>query len=31
MTIVVGVPPVRPGIGVDTEADLERAAREIIL
>ncbi len=31
MTIVVGVPPVRPGIGVDTEADLERAAREIML
>lgn len=31
MTIVVGVPPVRPGAGVDTEADLERAAREITL
>jgi len=31
MTIVVGVPPVRPGTGVDTEADLRRAAREITL
>jgi len=29
MTIVVGVPPVRPGTGVDTEADLQRAAQEI--
>lgn len=29
MTIVVGVPPVRPGTGVDTEADLHRAVREI--
>lgn len=31
MTIVVGVPAVRPGTGVDTEADLQRAAREITL
>lgn len=29
MTIVVGVPPVRPGIGIDTEADLDRAAKEL--
>jgi len=29
MKIAVGVPPVRPGAGVDTEADLQRAAREI--
>jgi len=29
MTIVVGVPPVRPGAGVDTEADLARAAKEL--
>ncbi len=29
MTIAVGVPPVRPGIGIDTEADLDRAAKEL--
>ncbi len=29
MTIVVGVPPVRPGIGIDTEADLDRAAKDM--
>ena len=29
MTIAVGVPSMRPGTGVDTEADLERAAREM--
>ena len=29
MSIAVGVPPQRPGIGVDTEADLLRAAREL--
>lgn len=29
MTIVVGIPPQRPGAGVDTEDDLERAAREL--
>lgn len=29
MTIVVGVPPTRPGAGVDTEADLLRAAGEL--
>jgi CMP-2-keto-3-deoxyoctulosonic acid synthetase len=29
MTIAVGVPPVRPGTGVDTEEDLERASREL--
>lgn len=29
MTIVVGVPERRPGIGVDTAADLERATREL--
>lgn len=31
MKIAVGVPPVRPGTGVDTETDLRRAAREITL
>lgn len=31
MTIAVGVPPVRPGIGIDTEADLDRAAKELNL
>jgi 3-deoxy-manno-octulosonate cytidylyltransferase (CMP-KDO synthetase) len=29
MTIAVGVPSVRPGTGVDTEADLRRAEREV--
>lgn len=29
MTIIVGVPPRRPGIGVDTEEDLQRAAIEL--
>ncbi len=29
MTIAVGVPPSRPGTGVDTEDDLERAAAEL--
>ncbi len=29
MTVVVGVPAVRPGSGVDTEEDLLRAAREL--
>ena len=29
MTIVVGVPPVRPGTGIDTEEDLVRAKQEI--
>jgi 3-deoxy-manno-octulosonate cytidylyltransferase (CMP-KDO synthetase) len=29
MSIAVGVPPRRPGVGVDTEADLLRAAREL--
>jgi 3-deoxy-manno-octulosonate cytidylyltransferase (CMP-KDO synthetase) len=29
MTIAVGVPSMRPGTGVDTEADLERAEREL--
>ncbi len=29
MTIVVGIPPQRPGVGVDTEDDLRRAAREL--
>ena len=29
MTIAVGVPTVRPGTGVDTEEDLERASREL--
>lgn len=29
MTIAVGIPSTRPGIGVDTEADLERAEREL--
>ena len=29
MTIAVGVPPIRPGTGVDTEEDLERANREL--
>lgn len=29
MKIRVGVPPSRPGVGVDTEADLARAAREL--
>lgn len=29
MTIAVGVPSMRPGTGVDTEADLERAEREM--
>ena len=29
MTIVVGVPACRPGIGVDTATDLERAASEL--
>jgi 3-deoxy-manno-octulosonate cytidylyltransferase (CMP-KDO synthetase) len=29
MSIVVGVPPVRPGIGIDTEADLKRAELEL--
>jgi len=28
MTIAVGVPAVRPGIGIDTEADLRRAERD---
>ena len=28
MTITVGVPAVRPGIGIDTEADLRRAERD---
>lgn len=30
MTIAVGVPSVRPGIGIDTEADLARAAAELM-
>ena len=29
MTIAVGIPSERPGAGVDTEADLERATREL--
>ena len=29
MTIAVGVPAIRPGTGIDTEEDLERAKREI--
>ncbi|MGI9235755.1 MAG: 3-deoxy-manno-octulosonate cytidylyltransferase [Woeseiaceae bacterium] len=29
MTIAVGVPPTRPGTGIDTEADLEKAKREL--
>lgn len=29
MTIVVGIPPQRPGVCVDTEDDLRRAAREL--
>lgn len=29
MTIAVGVPPVRPGAGVDTAADLERARKAL--
>lgn len=29
MTIVVGIPPQRPGVGIDTEDDLRRAAREL--
>lgn len=29
MTIAVGVPAQRPGVGVDTEGDLERVAREL--
>lgn len=29
MTIAVGVPPVRPGTGIDTEEDLVRAKQEI--
>jgi 3-deoxy-manno-octulosonate cytidylyltransferase (CMP-KDO synthetase) len=29
MTIAVGIPEVRPGAGVDTEEDLERAALEL--
>jgi 3-deoxy-manno-octulosonate cytidylyltransferase (CMP-KDO synthetase) len=29
MSIAVGVPPQRPGVGVDTEADLLRAVREL--
>ena len=29
MTIAVGVPPVRPGTGIDTPEDLERAQREM--
>ena len=29
MTIAVGVPPVRPGTGVDTEEDLKRASMEL--
>ena len=29
MTIAVGIPSVRPGTGVDTEEDLERASREL--
>ena len=29
MTIAVGVPPMRPGTGVDTEEDLERASTEL--
>lgn len=29
MTIAVGVPEIRPGTGVDTEADLQRAEREL--
>ncbi len=29
MTIAVGVPPVRPGTGIDTPDDLERAQREM--
>ena len=28
MTIKIGVPAMRPGIGVDTEDDLQRAADE---
>jgi 3-deoxy-manno-octulosonate cytidylyltransferase (CMP-KDO synthetase) len=30
MTIAVGIPSVRPGAGVDTEDDLERAAVELV-
>jgi len=30
MTIAVGIPSVRPGAGVDIEADLERAAVELV-
>jgi len=30
MTIAVGVPATRPGTGIDTEEDLERAKREIV-
>ncbi len=30
MTIAVGVPPVRPGTGIDTPEDLERAKQEIL-
>lgn len=29
LRIAVGVPPVRPGIGIDTEADLQRAESEL--
>ena len=29
MTIAVGIPTLRPGTGVDTEEDLERASREL--
>jgi hypothetical protein len=29
MTIAVGIPPVRPGTGVDTEEDLARASTEL--
>lgn len=29
MTIAVGIPPLRPGIGIDTETDLERAANDL--
>lgn len=29
MTIAVGIPPLRPGAGVDTEQDLQRAEREL--
>ena len=30
MNIRVAIPPVRPGVGVDTEADLAAAARELV-